>query len=130
MKPEELLAMACEFDMGPEPFLNGHFKWEEKCPKESFNYHVYVKRMPSNSGVRWAIMNSGRSCLNKFGEWEYQSMPSGREEDFFERCRYASREEAIGYYRMWRAAVVKWAEENPRKVYNYDDCPALPQFGK
>ena len=40
----------------------------------------------------------GRSCLNKLGEWEYEPFPSNRTEEFFERCRYSSLEEALEYY--------------------------------
>lgn len=37
---------------------------------------------------KWAIRQNGR-CLNKDGEWEYEPMPSSRDEDFFARCRFS-----------------------------------------
>ncbi len=42
----------------------------------------------------FAVRYAGR-CLNKFGEWEMEPMPSSRSEDFLERCRFASIEDAI-----------------------------------
>jgi hypothetical protein len=37
----------------------------------------------------WAV-RCGSSCLNKQGQWEYEPMPSSRDNQFFERCRYSS----------------------------------------
>lgn len=45
----------------------------------------------------WAIRKNN-NCLNKNGEWEYEPMPSSRTDDFMERCRYKSIEEA---YSTW-----------------------------
>lgn len=42
----------------------------------------------------WAIRQRG-FCLNKQGEWEYEPLPSSRDEAFFARCRWADRDEAI-----------------------------------
>jgi hypothetical protein len=42
----------------------------------------------------WAVRKPGR-CLNKSGEWEYEPMPSSRDDDFMARCRFATAEEAI-----------------------------------
>jgi len=42
---------------------------------------------------RWAISNR-TSVYNTDGEWEYEPMPSSRDDEFFDRCRY-SRDEAI-----------------------------------
>jgi len=42
---------------------------------------------------RWAI-SDGTAVYNRFEEWEWEPMPSSRDEDFFARARY-SRDEAI-----------------------------------
>lgn len=47
---------------------------------------------------KFAIRSAGRSCLNKLGEWEYEPFPSNRTDDFLERCRYDSLEEAVETY--------------------------------
>lgn len=48
-------------------------------------------------GSGWGITkrNSTQFVLNKNGEWEYQPLPSSRTEDFYQRCRYATLEEAV-----------------------------------
>ena len=48
----------------------------------------------------FAIRHCG-DCLNKSGQWEYEPMPPHREDDFYERCRFASIEEAM---QVWEAA--------------------------
>lgn len=47
-------------------------------------------------GPRWAIRKSG-FCLSKEGGWEWEPIPSSRTDEFFARCRYATRDEAIRY---------------------------------
>jgi hypothetical protein len=42
----------------------------------------------------WAICHIGR-CLNHDGEWEYESIPSERADDFLVRCRWTSYREAL-----------------------------------
>lgn len=41
----------------------------------------------------WAVRQNG-NCLNKQGEWEWEPMPSGRDDEFLARCRFASASEA------------------------------------
>lgn len=43
---------------------------------------------------RWAI-RKGRYCLTKSGEWEYEPMPSSRDEAFFSRARFKTAEAAL-----------------------------------
>lgn len=44
----------------------------------------------------WAIVSEGHN-LARDGEWEYESLPSSRSEDFFARCRWPSAIEAIRF---------------------------------
>jgi hypothetical protein len=46
---------------------------------------------------RFAIRRGG-AVLAKDGEWEYEPIPSSRDDDFFARCRYDSLEEATAFY--------------------------------
>lgn len=48
-------------------------------------------------GEKWAIRMLGH-CLNKDGKWEYEPMPSSRDDEFFKRCRWGSAEEAIEFW--------------------------------
>ncbi len=47
---------------------------------------------------KWAI-KMGLHVLNKFGQWEYEPIPSSRDEAYFERCRYSTPEEALFVFR-------------------------------
>lgn len=137
----ELFKLACEFDLGPEPICNGKYRWWEMFPQERRENHVYIRCTgnPDPDGPpRYGIFRDGRSCcLNKYGEWEYQSLPSSRTDDFYERCRFASIHEAVNFYRDWHKAICEWAEsrwaeknavtlEEGRKVIlNYEECPVV-----
>jgi hypothetical protein len=53
---------------------------------------------PYYTGDRYAVFPSEddtNECLNSEGEWEWQPMPSNRTDEFFERCRFKSFEEAV-----------------------------------
>lgn len=49
---------------------------------------------PFYDGEKWAVRMGG-NCLNKEGEWEWEPSPSNREDDFYSRCRFESKEDAI-----------------------------------
>lgn len=44
--------------------------------------------------AKWKVYKEGY-CLAKSGDWEYEPMPSSRTDDFIERCRFDSAQEAI-----------------------------------
>ena len=48
-------------------------------------------------GEKWAIRCTSM-CLNKKGEWEFEPSPSNRYDEFFERCRWNSAEEALEFW--------------------------------
>lgn len=49
---------------------------------------------------KWAITHMG-NVLDKTGEWEWEPMPSSRTEDFLQRTRWASAQEAFLFIRQW-----------------------------
>ncbi len=49
---------------------------------------------PFYEGEKWAVRR-GSSCMAKDGEWEYECLPSNRDDEFYSRCRFNSLEEAI-----------------------------------
>lgn len=57
----------------------------------------------------WAVRFRG-DCLNKRGVWEWEPRPSSRDDDFLERCRFASAEEAIEAARRNLAAPIDGKE--------------------
>lgn len=48
----------------------------------------------------FAVRTPGGECLNKNGEWEHEPLPSNRDEQFLERCRFDSYTQAAGYLAM------------------------------
>jgi len=61
--------------------------------------HVTLDRVYQLPGIpdKWAIRDSG-CCLNKDGEWEYEPIPSSRDDDFMRRCRFSTMDEALSIY--------------------------------
>lgn len=66
---------------------------------------VWLERRAQRAGPpRWGIFRAGE-CLNRFGDWESQPLPSERHKDqplpserhkdFLNRCRFCSVEEAL-----------------------------------
>ena len=49
----------------------------------------------------WAIREAG-FVLDRNGEWEYEPLPSSRDEDFLVRCRFDTPEEAVGLWKRER----------------------------
>lgn len=81
-KLETLLAKASTFDVLHDPRSRGLRE-------------VRVERCGQRDGsTLWAVRSLG-SCLAKDGEWEYESLPSNRTDEFYERCRYATMELAF-----------------------------------
>lgn len=52
---------------------------------------------PSYKGEKWAVRRMS-SCLAKDGEWEYEPIPSSRDDAFYASCRFDSLEEALAAY--------------------------------
>ena len=73
---------------------------------------VTLEAMPQRDGrLLWAIRNASRSCLNKSGQWEFEPMPSSRDDAFLQRCRWDTPEKA---YKAWEKTLAPKAEK-PRK---------------
>lgn len=62
---------------------------------DPFADEVQVQRMRQMEGPpKWAAKLNGR-CLNKSGGWEWEPMPSSRDDEFLARCRFDTAAEAI-----------------------------------
>ena len=48
----------------------------------------------------FAVRKNGL-CLNKDSEFEYEPLPSNRDDEFYERCRFVGIEEAQKAYEKW-----------------------------
>jgi hypothetical protein len=64
-------------------------------PKRPLDSGVKIQRARQLEGPDlWAVRYSS-DCLNKSGEWEWEPMPSSRDDAFIARCRFATADEAI-----------------------------------
>jgi hypothetical protein len=54
-------------------------------------------------GDLWKVIR-GSECLNHAGEWEYEPLPSSRDEEYLARCRFATADEAIAAVTAAQAA--------------------------
>lgn len=71
---------------------------------------IWIERREQRDGpALWAVSNGG-SCLAKDGEWEYEPLPSSRDDDFLKRCRFATFEEAVE--RADAAVLIEIAEQD------------------
>lgn len=55
-----------------------------------------------DGSVLWVIRNQSQGCMAKDGQWEWEPRPSGRNDAFMARCRFATVQEA---YETWERAV-------------------------
>lgn len=68
--------------------------------KTDFDNHnispVTFDRMssPFYGGEKWAVRRNS-SCLARDGEWEYEPIPSSRDDEFYARCRFDSLADAL-----------------------------------
>jgi hypothetical protein len=57
---------------------------------------IEIVRVKQRSGPdKWKAFHGGCYCLNKSGQWELEPMPSSRDDDFIDRCRFDTAQEAI-----------------------------------
>ena len=58
-------------------------------------FDVIVERCRQRNGEFLWKVDAEAMCLNKSGEWEYEPLPSSRDDDFMARCRFATADKAI-----------------------------------
>lgn len=69
-------------------------EWLSRASQFELNEHVVVDRMTQQDGsVLWRV-KKGPFCLNVNGEYEYEPLPSSRDDAYIKRCRFATLEEA------------------------------------
>ena len=70
-----------------------------KLDDRNYASWVQVERRDGIERTRWAVTDMGL-VLAQNGEWEFEPIPSSRDEDFLERCRFDSFDEALAAARM------------------------------
>lgn len=74
-------------------------RWEavEWRPEEAgpmADLSIRLMRSPFYEGIKYAVRRRSM-CLNKESGWEYEPFPSGRDEEFYARCRFDSFADAL-----------------------------------
>lgn len=65
-----------------------------QCPDDPF---VRIDLVKGYNGDKYAVRR-GSSVLASDGEWEFEPLPSNRDDDFLKRCRFASLADAKAAY--------------------------------
>ncbi len=74
----------------------GHEQVVAKVTEYEIDDSICVERVKQRAGSdKWAVRRLGGEVLNKQGEWEYEPMPSSRDDAFIERCRFDTALSAI-----------------------------------
>lgn len=111
--------MACAFDCGPLPIINGRL-WSDQW-RDAHYRNVRVEAvLNAETGVtRWAI-REGSMALTKGGIWTWDRRKGGKALD---RIRFDSAKEAVEHYFKWKEKVIKWAQrklaKDPQAILNY-----------
>lgn len=65
---------------------------------------VRIERATQRDGRhKWAVRRAG-SCLNRDSEFEYEPLPSSRDDEFLARCRFDSAESAYAAWESYEAS--------------------------
>lgn len=59
---------------------------------------------PFYRGEKWAVRRLSQ-CLARDGEWEYEPMPSSRDDEFYARCRFDSLECAVETFKSSNTVI-------------------------
>jgi hypothetical protein len=64
---------------------------EDKIDADELDANAFIieRTRQRDGSVLWVVRANGR-CLNKSGEWEWEPMPSSRDDEFLARCRFDS----------------------------------------
>ncbi len=77
-------------------FQPTRFEWTASV--EEYNPHmtITIESRDGYEGRKWCI-KQGSNCLGKDGHWEYEAQPSSRTDEFKERCRWDTPEQAADF---------------------------------
>lgn len=55
---------------------------------------IFIETVRGRAGEKYAVRDGNGDCINKEGEYEPEPMPSNRDDDFLQRCRFDTIKEA------------------------------------
>lgn len=81
--------------------------WKPSEATGDYGLPIMIDRMRQMDGsIKYAVRQSG-ACLSRSGEWEYEPIPSSRDDEFFARCRFETWEDAA-------KAIIKYCKPKGR----------------
>ncbi len=60
--------------------------------EESINAGLFTVRVEYRGRGKWAVLHGARRCLGSDGEWDWESIPSEREDDWLATHRFTLEE--------------------------------------
>ena len=66
-------------------------RYDEYTFSDKWCFTLTVEERGELGDDRWGVKQRSY-CLNRDGEWEYESSPSNRDDEFLERCRFTEAE--------------------------------------
>lgn len=67
-------------------------------PTEDRTAEIVIMERPGRDCIRWSINDKTcDSVLTRDGDWEYEPIPSSRDDEFYARCRFDSFNEAVNF---------------------------------
>jgi hypothetical protein len=78
-------------------------------PNDDLNRHYFSVWVTYRGQGQWSVNRfaDGRMCLNRDGEWDFEPLPSNREDGWLEQHRFM-RQEAVDLAK--RSAIELWRE--------------------
>ena len=74
------------------------FRFRDQFDAMDLEAPVFVRmNSPFYQGERWAVRRLSQ-CLSREGKWEYEPMPSSRDDAFYARCRFNTLEDAVSVF--------------------------------
>lgn len=70
----------------------------------SYRYCATEITVELRSANKWCVTN-GSSVWNTDGQWEYEPLPSNRDDEFFKRTRYSLEDAFKAAREAWRSFV-------------------------
>lgn len=77
--------------------------------------HDYItidKKRQEDGSWKFAVYQGDRRVLSKKGEWDYESMPSNRPDDWYETHRFDTFEEAVAIAKPAAETILKQEQEH------------------
>jgi hypothetical protein len=117
----------------PVPYVQATRYEISLFPEDSEPRHYFTITVEYRGAGRWAVLD-GRYCLGRDGDWEYEPLPSARDEEWLAGHRFdldtaqqLAKQAAPGLVVNGITAAEAYRRNQPQHVggrVNAEDCPA------